>query len=371
MSDTTRLPHLLRLMEDDSMVVQEALAREFSDFGPGLTGVLAGLPVPPDEAQLERIEQLIGEHRRQELRDEWPGWFEVSGFYGRLEEALSLIAQFQCGPGYPRSLSLLLDDLADEFKRRGGTMDERTLARFLFNEKGLEGDRSNYYHPHNSNLVHVIETQRGLPISLACIYMLVGHRLGFSIGGCNWPHHFYARMKLDGQVMLVDCFRGGRFMDRDTFLKMQGPSREAAESVLDEDAGVKTIVARILGNLIRAYQHLEHPSNARLMLELLRDLGAAAGRASVGLDPLGPLVVTHTCCNGLLVDPRVQAKGDDDSLVVDPFRSKHTKPRCTRHCVAPRGFHKAPQKFAFNSIAYRVAQWVMGASAIRGLTKLR
>jgi regulator of sirC expression with transglutaminase-like and TPR domain len=189
----------------------------------------------------------------------------------RLESALSLIAEFQNGAGSAPSLPDLLDGLAEEFRRRGGTMDEETLARFLFKEKGLEGDRSNYYHPHNSNLVYVIEARRGLPISLACVYMLVGRRLGLDIGGCNWPNHFFARVVLQHKVMLVDCFNGGRMLDRESFLKMQGPSKEAAEAILAGRASVEAIVSRVLGNLVRAYQHVSHEANSRLMMELLRD----------------------------------------------------------------------------------------------------
>jgi len=189
----------------------------------------------------------------------------------RLETAMSLIAEFQNGSGYTPTLPQLLDTLADEFRRRGGTMDEETLARFLFKEKGLEGDRSNYYHPQNSNLIYVIEARRGLPISLACVYMLVGRRLGLDIGGCNWPNHFFARVVLRQKVILVDCFNGGRMVDRESFLKMQGPSKDAAEAIVDGRASVEAIVSRVLGNLVRAYQHIAHEANSRLMMDLLRD----------------------------------------------------------------------------------------------------
>lgn len=269
-----QLSYLLRLLEDRSPVVQEALAREFSAHGPSLMHDLATLPEPPDEAVQEQIRLLIAGHGRQVLRTSWEAWLARpdGAPLDRLEAALTLIAEFQNGIGYEPALGPLLDSLAAEFRLRGGTMDEETLARFLFKEKGIEGDRSNYYHPHNSNLIYVIESRRGLPISLACIYMLVGRRLGFQIGGCNWPNHFYARVMIRHRPMLVDCFNAGRMMDRESFLKMQGPSKDAAESIVDEAASVEAIVIRVLGNLVRAYQQIAHEANSRLMMDLLRDL---------------------------------------------------------------------------------------------------
>lgn len=269
-----QLSYLLRLLDDRSPVVQEALAREFSAYGPSLTHDVAGLPHPPDAAALEQIRMLIAGHGRQVLRTSWDAWLtdRGDGPMDRLETALTLIAEFQNGIGYEPTLGSLLDNLAAEFRRRGGTMDEETLARFLFKEKGIEGDRSNYYHPHNSNLVYVVESRKGLPISLACLYMLVGRRLGFQIGGCNWPNHFYARVMIRHRLLLVDCFNGGRTMDRESFLKMQGPSKDAAESVVDEPASVEAIVIRVLGNLVRAYQQIAHEANSRLMMDLLRNM---------------------------------------------------------------------------------------------------
>lgn len=269
-----KLNHLLKLMEDTSPVVQEALAREFFDFGPRLEASLSALAAPPSMDDVARIKVMVADYSRQVLRESWEAWMvrEEEEGLARLEIAMTLIADFQNGAGYAPTLPSLLDGLAEEFRRRGGTMDEETLARFLFKEKGLEGDRSNYYHPQNSNLVYVVEARRGLPISLACVYMLVGRRLGMDIGGCNWPNHFFARVVLRHKVMLVDCFNGGRMVDRESFLKMQGPSKDAAEAILDGRASVEAIVSRVLGNLVRAYQHVSHEVNSRLMMDLLRDM---------------------------------------------------------------------------------------------------
>ncbi|MBI3118992.1 MAG: hypothetical protein HYZ00_09925 [Candidatus Hydrogenedentes bacterium] len=273
MTNPTMLPYLLQLLDDDSEVVRDALMEEFSAFGPMLHTELARLPDPPSPGQRNAIQGLLARHNRKWLREAWKQWYEIEEDKEKLERALSMIAEFQNGPGYGRTLSDLLDDLAQEFVQRDDLKkDAVTLARFLFMEKGIKGERTDYYHPNNSNLVFVIQARRGLPISLACVYILLGHRLGLDIEGCNWPGHFFARIYVNGSLMLVDCFNEGHCIDVESFLKMQGPSRDAAQAVLAAEADAEIIISRVLNNLSRAYQRVEHWANSELVTELIKDL---------------------------------------------------------------------------------------------------
>jgi len=273
MADSNKLPHLIRLLDDPSELVQEALAREFAQWGPGLEKALAELDTPLHAADRQRIERLVGENGRIQLRAAWGSWYELATDSGKLETALSLLASFQNGPEQWITLGNLLDDLAFEFRSQYESGSAVDLARFLFEEKGLKGAASeDYYSPLNSNLVYVIEARRGIPISLACVYLLVGDRLGFQISGCNWPGHFLAVILHENQRMVVDCFHGGHAIDEDGFLRMQGPSQGAAREVVQRAASAESIIARVLSNLIRAYEIQEHWPNRQLMAELLQDL---------------------------------------------------------------------------------------------------
>jgi hypothetical protein len=280
MGSQAQLVHLIRLLDDESTLVRAALAKEFNAYGPSLIADLGQLDVPPDGLCVAEIQRLVIGERRRVLGAAWDGWIlagDGESDLGHLESALALVSDFQNGVENSGRLTAQLDDLAEEFRLRGGTVDEVTLARFLFKEKGIEGDRSNYYHPRNSNLVQVIESRRGLPISLACLYMLVGHRLDFQIGGCNWPNHFYARTEHRHEVTLVDCFNGGRAISRESFLKRQGPSIEAARAIVGQAATIETIVGRVLGNLVRAYRHISEEADSELMLGMLQALEGRSG----------------------------------------------------------------------------------------------
>ncbi len=272
MVNTSDLPHLLHLLDDPSPVVQAEVAKAFSAFGGKLDAALDALADPPPTVDRRAIEQLILGYRRTWLEKAWPTWYGLEDDLERLETALSLIARFQSGPEIGNAASELLDRLAEDFERRPGEHDAVALARFLFTERGLSGTRSDYYRPENSSIVHVIRRKEGIPITLACVYILTGDRVGLEIGGCNWPSHFLARTYVNGTLTLVDCFNGGECTDIDAFLKTQGPSREAARTLLGDEAPVEVIVSRVLNNLMRAYRRAGNQEDCDLIGVLRRDL---------------------------------------------------------------------------------------------------
>ena len=59
--DPSQLPHLLRLLDDDSSVVRVSVAEALRAFGPSLTQELAHLTEPPDAAQVQKIRDLLSE----------------------------------------------------------------------------------------------------------------------------------------------------------------------------------------------------------------------------------------------------------------------------------------------------------------------
>jgi hemimethylated DNA binding protein len=265
MANPTQLTHLVSLLDDDSPVVQRALADQLAAYGDSLAGKLQGLDVPLDENQRARILALLAEHRRDWLRK---NWLSRETDFEKLETALSLLAEFLGGRIHPSKLSPLLDGLAKGYSERVNEADAGELASFLFREKGLRGEEWNYYHPDNSNLVHVIEKKRGIPISLTCVYMLVGARLGLRITGCNFPGHFLARVPAPDGDSFVDCFRGGLFMDKATILGANPHARSTIEPILENEISPETIVICVLNNLARAYERQQDRPNHDLMMEL-------------------------------------------------------------------------------------------------------
>lgn len=272
MAQIHELPFLLQLADDPSERVQQQIGAAFSAYGNELDTLLAHLEPPATHAQRQRARALVQDYRREWLRAEWASWYGIAPPRAQLEAALALITGFQDGPQAVPRVRELLDGLAHDFFNTLGEHHPVALARYLFQTRGLRGAEPDYYLPQNSNLRYVIEAQRGIPISLSVIFVLVADRLGYEVAACNWPGHFLAAALHDDEWIVVDCFRGGHCIELERFLGLQGPSRDAARDVLERDTPTPIIVARVLQNLVRQYQAVEHLANAQLMTDLLHDL---------------------------------------------------------------------------------------------------
>ena len=272
MVDSSKLPHLLKLISDDSSIVREAVSQELLDFGPSLHEELKLLSPPPSEEEQEQIADLIQECHLKRLKEKWGEWKKLPSNDEKLENGLELLSNFQNGPHYPATLGFLLDKLAKEYGEFHSDQDVFKLAQFLFQTKRLQGAQEDYYNPANSNLVYVIENRKGIPISLACIYILTAHRLGLAVEGCNFPNHFLARVYDGGKMLLVDCFNGGKCYSETEVLEMLTDSKEALQDILHIKADAESILRRVLSNLIWAYQKIGRLDESQWLSELARDL---------------------------------------------------------------------------------------------------
>lgn len=278
----SNLPHLLRLLDDETPSVREAVARELESFGDSLERELARLDPPLTGHQLGALRSTLGLRRRERLCAQWPSWLSAESDSARLEAGLNALSVYLDERiGRAGELPAKLDELAAEYSRMKDKADPMSLARFLFVTKGISGaDDTDYYKPSNSDLLYVIEKKRGLPISLTALYMLVGRRLGLDIAGCNLPGHFMARLLRDGEAVLVDCFDGGRVISSSELRRMaDGGSWEYLEGLIAAGADAVTIIARFLNNLTNAYTRRSDADGCALMRELLASLsGAVSGR---------------------------------------------------------------------------------------------
>ena len=279
MADPTAIPHLLRLLDDESPEVRTAVAREFASFGEGLKDELDRLTIPPSVTQRHILQWMLEDYGRSRLRRAWRAWLDAARpapspaeDIARLERGLTLLADFQSGIARRRTVTEVLDALAEEYVRSRGQADVRVLSEFLFQERALRGTLpTDFYNPLNSNVVYLAEEGRGLPITLCCAYMLVGARLGLDVWGINFPGHFLARVVSEGRPVIVDCFHGGKFFSEDEIVVTHKGPPAALRRLLRVRADAKAILARILRNLVGAYEKAGSAENAALTAELLKD----------------------------------------------------------------------------------------------------
>ena len=269
MIDKNQLPYLLNLIDDDTDIVRTSILDELTKYGLSLEIDIKEYYSILSENSRLLIKPLLENNRREWFLSNWSKWEHESDDYNRLETAVNMISIYQLGMDRRSSLHYMLDKLAGEFLSSKHLNDECDLAYFLFEEKGLKGDKEDYYSPLNSNPVYAIEKKKGLPITLCIIYMLVGNRLGFKIEACNFPGHFMSKIRIDDETVLVDCFNEGRMLFENNIRKLAKDSADAVMDIVNMKTSTVSIINRVINNLINAYENQNDKINAEFFRSIL------------------------------------------------------------------------------------------------------
>ena len=133
----------------------------------------------------------------------------------------------------------------------------RTLNQFFFRDMGFGGNVNNYYDPDNSFLNVVLRTRRGIPITLAVLWLELAQGLGLKARGVNFPGHFMVKVNLPNGQVVIDPFTG-QSLSREDLSERLEPYKRRNGLVDDFDVPVglylqaatpRDILARLLRNL--------------------------------------------------------------------------------------------------------------------------
>ena len=141
----------------------------------------------------------------------------------------------------------------------------RALNQFFFRDLGFGGNVNHYHDPDNSHLNVLLKTRRGIPISLAVLWLELAQGLGLKARGVNFPGHFLVKINLpEGQVVL-DPFTG-QSLSREELSERLDPYKRRSGLVDDFDVPVglylqaapsRDILARMLRNLKEIHRTAE------------------------------------------------------------------------------------------------------------------
>jgi regulator of sirC expression with transglutaminase-like and TPR domain len=149
------------------------------------------------------------------------------------------------------------------------------LHGVLFDEEGFAGDSDKYYHALNSYLPAVINSRRGLPITLGLLYKAVGEGAGLTIAGVNAPGHFLVRVRLERGWQIVDPFYRGEFLSRDQVFERLDRIAQRLLPRSDELLAAPTHLQwlyRVIGNLRQLFTSEDRRDDLAAMNELLAAL---------------------------------------------------------------------------------------------------
>ena len=167
-----------------------------------------------------------------------------------------------------------VDQLLARLKRRlpaDGTALARfrLLNQFFYHDLGFSGNVNNYYDPDNSYPHAVLRTRRGIPISLAVLWLELAQGLGLNARGVAFPGHFMVKVNLPKGQVVIDPFTGQslsredlseRLMPFKHLSDLPESDKEEADIPLGlylQSAKPRDIITRMLHNLKEVHKTAE------------------------------------------------------------------------------------------------------------------
>ncbi len=229
---------------------------------------------------------------------------EDQGF--ALLEAAVAVAQDEVPELDVQQVLMQIDALAARLRQRiaqdaSPLQRLRLLNRYFFQELGFAGNVNDYYDARNSYLHEVLVTRRGIPISLALLYLEFAQQAGLTARGVSFPSHFLVKLRLPRGEVVIDPFTG-MSLSREELEERLLPFRrqrglvgefETPLGLFLQTAPPRDILARLLRNLKEIHRAAEDFARMLAVQERLvillpqaweerRDRGLA--KAELGLD---------------------------------------------------------------------------------------
>jgi hypothetical protein len=264
-----KLPHIISLVDDESVEVRDQVFRDLNDYGTDLETDLVEFSDILNLKNLNQIKPIIEKNRRDWLLANWKNWYTEATELDKIEMAMDLISKFQLGVLQQTALSTKLDFIAGNFLNHYPYGNELDLSNYLFRVLDLKGNKEDYYHPLNSNLYNAFESGMGLPITLVLIYILIADRIGLSVVGCNFPGHFLAKIDIEGEMLLIDCFNNGKIIFESDLEELSPDAFESLVTITNTPLTARIVIKRVLSNLINAYKEKDDTVHQHFFRELL------------------------------------------------------------------------------------------------------
>ena len=218
-----------------------------------------------------RIETLIDTIQFNQIIADLSGW---NNSEKNILDGWILLTKWQF-PGINESIikgkiEEIKNDIWIEIKGKQTAQEKiLTFNKVFYTNYKFQGNTKNYHSPINSFIHTVLETKHGNPLSLAILYSTIAQMLHIPIYGVNLPNHFilaYVEADLNSYdfknlnrkdiLFYINAFSNGSILnekDIHSFLKQL--KIEPNESFYIPCSN-KTIILRIITNLISSYQQL-------------------------------------------------------------------------------------------------------------------
>lgn len=198
------------------------------------------------------------------------------------ETALMLAALARPGLSldrYRQQLTRLTTETEEQYQTilatgvTGAQAKVQALQTVLAINHGFTGDRQTYNDLQNADLLSVLDRRKGMPITLALIYLHIARGLGWIAHGLNFPGHFLVRLDEGPERLLLDPFAEGAILQaadlRAILKKTLGPDAELSITYY-EPADNRAILIRLQNNIKTRLIEAEDYEGALHTVETMR-----------------------------------------------------------------------------------------------------
>jgi regulator of sirC expression with transglutaminase-like and TPR domain len=255
--DETALRSLVALLDDEDPRALQLVRSRLFDIGTAAIPFLEAAREASPPAFAARLDEMTDELRYRELKGAFLAL--AAERVPDLETGAFLLSRFvrpRADHGvYKTWLDRVAAAAGDSIPEDATTAEAaKRLSAHLFQSMGFAGNETNYYDPDNSCLSRVIDTRRGIPVTLSILYLLVAKRLRLPVYGVGTPGHFLLGFREDGEAHFLDAFRQGRPLAAAEVRRMLVRNGYEFRPEYLKPCGPREILARMMRNLLSIYQ---------------------------------------------------------------------------------------------------------------------
>lgn len=162
-----------------------------------------------------------------------------------------------------------------EFKSDAIPYDQvKILNSVIFDKLKFMPNSKNFHSPSNSMINIVLESKKGNPLTLCCIYLLVSQRLKMPVYGVNLPNLFILTYKTEGHQFYINAFNRGLIFTREDIDNYISHLNLAPMDIFFEPCTSKDMIRRLFRNLMVSFDKIgDHykSEEVKLLLKAISD----------------------------------------------------------------------------------------------------
>ncbi|MDX2195218.1 MAG: transglutaminase-like domain-containing protein [Cytophagales bacterium] len=279
--DEKNLKALVSLLSDDDVEVLQHVEQKIISIGNTI--------IPYLEQEWEsnfnplvqkRIEELIHSLQYENVKKGLLRW-KTNG-HGDLLEGLWLICTYQYPDLEFEKLKAQIDQIYYDVWVEMRASEEvafdklKVINYAFFGKLKFSANTKNFHSISNSMLNVVLETRKGNPITLCCIYLMIAQKLKLPIYGVNLPNLFILTYKDDSNHFYINVFNKGLVFSKEDIDNYIAHLKLSPNPVFYDPCNNLDIIKRVLRNMLISFEKTgdtEKMQEIKDMLQSISDPG--------------------------------------------------------------------------------------------------